>query len=294
MDVETQIVKETRKLDSEMQTLVSENYNKFISATDTIRRMRSDFKTMEEEMERLVVNMEDITVFNERINHTFRDKRSELTRLSGINSLLKKLQFLFDLPAKLTELMSARSYARAVHYYCKARKLLDHYKHISTFRNIDDDCQSIIGELKRRLYDQLDTLDHNSASTQAISDAIHLLYQLDEPMDNLCAKYLSRVEKWLDHDLLMLRLNIDLLESDTKQQHQQQNQQQLAPILMSRRTATATATADESAAVNRPVQIAMDILEFIDHGCNHFLANMGSTIHSFKHIFEGEREYGHE
>ena len=40
MDVETEIVKETRKLDSEMQTLVSENYNKFISATDTIRKVR--------------------------------------------------------------------------------------------------------------------------------------------------------------------------------------------------------------------------------------------------------------
>ena len=40
MDVETEIVRETRKLDSEMQTLVSENYNKFISATDTIRKVK--------------------------------------------------------------------------------------------------------------------------------------------------------------------------------------------------------------------------------------------------------------
>ena len=39
MDCENEIVKETRKLDSEMQTLVSENYNKFISATDTIRKV---------------------------------------------------------------------------------------------------------------------------------------------------------------------------------------------------------------------------------------------------------------
>jgi chloramphenicol O-acetyltransferase len=57
MDLENEIVKETKKLDSEMQTLVSENYNKFISATDTIRKMRNDFKKMEEEMENLVINM---------------------------------------------------------------------------------------------------------------------------------------------------------------------------------------------------------------------------------------------
>ena len=39
MEIENEIVHETRKLDSEMQTLVSENYNKFISATDTIRKV---------------------------------------------------------------------------------------------------------------------------------------------------------------------------------------------------------------------------------------------------------------
>ena len=72
MDIENDVVKETRVLDSEMQTLVSENYNKFISATDTIRKMRSDFKRMEEEMESLVVGMGEITEFNEKVNSTFK------------------------------------------------------------------------------------------------------------------------------------------------------------------------------------------------------------------------------
>jgi hypothetical protein len=39
MDLENEVVKEIRSLDSEMQTLVYENYNKFISATDTIRKV---------------------------------------------------------------------------------------------------------------------------------------------------------------------------------------------------------------------------------------------------------------
>jgi hypothetical protein len=41
MDMENDIVKQIRSLDSEMQTLVYENYNKFISATDTIRKVYS-------------------------------------------------------------------------------------------------------------------------------------------------------------------------------------------------------------------------------------------------------------
>ena len=37
MDKEAEMVQNIRSLDSDMQTLVYENYNKFISATDTIR-----------------------------------------------------------------------------------------------------------------------------------------------------------------------------------------------------------------------------------------------------------------
>lgn len=39
MDQEAEIVKDTQTLHSDMQTLVYENYNKFISATDTIKKV---------------------------------------------------------------------------------------------------------------------------------------------------------------------------------------------------------------------------------------------------------------
>jgi vacuolar protein sorting-associated protein 51 len=53
--------------------------------------MRSDFKKMEEEMENLVVNMGEITEFNEKINFSFKDGRKEISRLSDIDTLLKKV-----------------------------------------------------------------------------------------------------------------------------------------------------------------------------------------------------------
>lgn len=45
-----------------MQTLVYENYNKFILATDTIRKMKTDFRGMEEKMELLSKNIGSINV----------------------------------------------------------------------------------------------------------------------------------------------------------------------------------------------------------------------------------------
>lgn len=70
IDHEADIVKDTQSLHSEMQTLVYENYNKFISATDTIKKMKTDFKKMETEMNLLASNMDSITSFSEQISYT--------------------------------------------------------------------------------------------------------------------------------------------------------------------------------------------------------------------------------
>ena len=254
MDAENDIVKETRKLDSEMQTLVSENYNKFISATDTIRKMRSDFKKMEEEMEHLVVGMGEITEFNEKVNLTFKDRREEITRLNNVDNLLKKLQFLFDLPSRLNEFIENESYRMAVKYYCKARRTLDQYKQMPTFRSIEEDCTLIITNLKLKLYERFDSTD---ASQETISESVDLLYKLGEPMEQLCSKYISRAERFFDDDLAILTLNIDLLTKNNSK-------------------------AQEETLKN---EIAMDILEFVDYGCNYFLANLSGVIQAFNSIF---------
>lgn len=263
MDLETDIIRETKKLDSEMQTLVSENYNKFISATDTIRKMRNDFKKMEDEMENLVVKMAEINGFNESINSKFKDNRQEISKLSGISNLLKKLQFLFDLPSKLSVFVES-DYKRAVMYYLKACKTLDHYKHMPTFKSIDDDCVTIMGELKKKLYARIESSSGDGGGESTVTssidstlESISLLHQLGEPMRDLCATYLDRVEKSLNKDLDALELDIDLLQVDRR---------------------PADAEAQDRIA-------AMDILEFVDYGCNHFLTNLALFIHSYNSLF---------
>ena len=51
--VPQQVSTEIRSLDSDMQMLVYENYNKFISATDTIRSMKSNVDGMDSNMQEL-------------------------------------------------------------------------------------------------------------------------------------------------------------------------------------------------------------------------------------------------
>ena len=114
MQHEERMHREIKALDSDMQTLVYENYNKFISATDTIRKMKDDFRCMEEEMKSLDENMRAITEFSDTINATLADKRHRIKKLSGVHGMLQKMQFLFELPARLNKCLEMGSHAQAV------------------------------------------------------------------------------------------------------------------------------------------------------------------------------------
>ncbi|KAG7245854.1 hypothetical protein CRUP_010290, partial [Coryphaenoides rupestris] len=151
MDQESCMVKQIRSLDSDMQTLVYENYNKFISATDTIRKMKNDFKKMEDEMDCLSTNMAAITEFSASISGTLQDQHTQITKLSGVHTLLRKLQFLFELPARLNKCVELQAYGQAVSSHRRARCVLQQYSHLPSFKGIQDDCHLIMEDLAQEL-----------------------------------------------------------------------------------------------------------------------------------------------
>jgi vacuolar protein sorting-associated protein 51 len=70
------LIREIKELDTNMQMLVYENYNKFISATDSIRKMRSNVATMEREVDKVVKSMDVITDKSEAVNVALAPHRS--------------------------------------------------------------------------------------------------------------------------------------------------------------------------------------------------------------------------
>lgn len=72
--------------------------------------MKNDFKKMETEMDLLGSNMSSITSCSEKINSTLHDTREKISKLSGIHTLLQKLQFLFKLPSTLKARMEEKNY----------------------------------------------------------------------------------------------------------------------------------------------------------------------------------------
>lgn len=69
----------------------------------------------------------------------------------GVHTLLRKLQFLFELPARLNKCLELQAYAQAVSAHRRARCVLQQYSHMPSFRGIQDDCHVIMEQLAQQL-----------------------------------------------------------------------------------------------------------------------------------------------
>lgn len=249
MAQEGEVVRQIQGLDSDMQTLVYENYNKFIAATETIRKMRVDFRSMEEEMEQLASSMSSITTFSSQVSDKLRTRRQEVAQLSSAHSTLQKLQFILELPEKLNQSITEGRPAQAVEYWLRTELALSHYKDMPSFAGIQEDCEQIMSELKKGLQKQL---EDPQCEGEQLSSAVELLRQLGTGSEELC-------ESYLDH------CNVGLVSHLVRLEEQ-------AAVLAGEREG------DESL-------IIMDPLEFVDEACNKFLAELCLASTGFSATF---------
>jgi len=248
MAQEGEIVRQIQGLDSDMQTLVYENYNKFIAATETIRKMRVDFRSMEDEMEQLASSMSSITTFSSQISDKLRTRRQDVARLSSAHSTLQKLQFVLELPNKLTENIEEGRPGQAVEDWLRAERALTHYKDMASFAGIQEDCEKIMEQLKTNLREKL--ADPKCEGDQ-LGEAVELLRQLGTPSNELCDSYLEHCSAALEPHLQMLEVQANILTGEVEDLN----------------------------------IIIMDPLEFVDEGCNKFLAELCLSATGFTNTF---------
>lgn len=211
MNVETTVIRDTQSLHSDMQTLVYENYNKFISATDTMRKMKTEFKQMETEMNLLVSNVKSITTFSDQITSKLHDSRQQLSTLAEKQLLLQKLQFLSSLPTKLKTLIDDGNYGQAVKHYGEAHAVLEQYGYQPSFQGIRDDCNLIMDDLKRKLKTNVQV---SGFTAKAMIDTGDLLLQLGEKPSDLSREMLQLGTQRLHEQIVTLQdlTNGDMIE----------------------------------------------------------------------------------
>lgn len=185
MDQHRKMAKEIKNLDSDMQQLVYENYNKFIAATDTIRSMKSNIDGMGNEMEKLKTVMDGVSEKSNVVNLKLQRRRDHIEELNKVQGVLRKLQAVFDLPKKMRAALEQDILDSAVSFYAEALPLLKKHGNRGAFRTVATESDAVAKEisqvLKKRLAERKDDTEQ----------CVLLLRKLGEPDDTLQDKYLQ-------------------------------------------------------------------------------------------------------
>lgn len=128
-------------------------------------------------MDQLLKTVTVVRRKSDGINASLCERRERIEELNGTRSLLRKVQFIFDLPHRLRKCMSAENYVGTVKYYQGALPILKAYGQ-SSFRKCKEESDAIISTLVKRLQAQV---MNPSVLLPARAQAVSLLQQLKHP-----------------------------------------------------------------------------------------------------------------
>jgi len=177
-----------RRLNADMQSLVYENYDRFIAATDVILRMRGNIDAMDAEMKRLEASVASIQQTSAKLERAFEPNRTRVAELARLVSLLNRLDFLFRLPGYLESCVTHGLFRHAVTSFVAAAALLKQYAHIPSLTKILSAAQMQIERLRVRLKA---AAQDASTKPETQIEYVFLLVQLGESAKTLLKDTLS-------------------------------------------------------------------------------------------------------
>jgi len=121
-----------KTFDQEIQALVCENYNRFIGAIDTVKKIKDNILKLDEKMKTLDQTMNKVNKVSLTIDSALKTKQKEIQKLDVINKDLQKLSNLCEFPKVLkTDLEHYQEQLKKkeeVDYSTLFQKSLDYYE----------------------------------------------------------------------------------------------------------------------------------------------------------------------
>ncbi|KAJ6228567.1 vacuolar protein sorting-associated protein [Anaeramoeba flamelloides] len=296
-----QLVRTNNRLNSDLlgyekklQLLVYGNYKKFLSATDMLKEMRNSVTNMENELEKLSGNMKEIKGLHNNINKRMLPRRNKIDELSGVHSLLTKLQFLFELPRKLRLCIKMEEYSQGVKFYLQASDVLRRHSSITSFRGILDTCREIIEEMKELLIKQI---QNPLIRENKVHESIKLLIELGVRLDTISIEYINRKHSKIINSLNNIYKN-EILNKSLKMLNTSNNfvnknekikgQKKEKKVGKGEREGKGEGKKQEEKEKEK-VKINVNIIEPISIYTKTFVENIYQFLRSYKKLFISEK-----
>ena len=193
LTVDDDLVNSVQNLDSTMQTLVYENYSKFISATDAIRNIGKSVDKASEEMFRLLSVMEEVDEGAKEVDEDLKESREVVADKLRVRRQLSRVDKLLNLPATLREDVENMRYTLAAKRFTSSRAILSkHSASFSSLAKIETECNRIMSELTKRLVATLSYLSEESNPLPTPTPSAKFIFQLASALSILDSSAHSR------------------------------------------------------------------------------------------------------
>lgn len=177
LETNERLALDIRTLDSTMQTLVYENYSKFIDATDAIKSIGTNVSSVSEDsphgLDRLRIGMERIAEASARSEELLRESRDAVAEKLRIQRLLSRLDALLSLPQTLRTYIQQSKYRMAVQSHMNATQILGrHSAGFESLERIELECGTLMTELASDLKKKLLGWSGSSAGNSRSSNLV--------------------------------------------------------------------------------------------------------------------------
>ncbi|KAI6178391.1 Vacuolar protein sorting-associated protein 51-like protein [Aphelenchoides besseyi] len=212
--VEEEMVQSVRRLDYEMQHLVYENYNKFLTATNTVRKMQNEFSNMDNQMELLTSKIQRISELSTELSGEFASNRTKIGNLSESSKTIKTLQSLVQLPSKLRTLVDENKFREAGRLYKRFRPKLQAIQSFSSVQGIYRETMGYVAKMERQIWTNL---ENPIISSEEFINQSKILLDIGVEEELLKSKLTEMWNKSLEKSLQVLEKDAHRSENEKSQ-----------------------------------------------------------------------------
>ena len=200
---DNKLFSEVRNLESEKHVLVTQNYKKFVSATETINTIKSSLINFENDLLNLQGKVENLVLNFNKINSPLEGKLKETEEIYKVKKDLKRLKFINDLPSilekQLTEYINdpekkLTTLEKSLTYYEKCKEFLKIHKDNALVKDIYLRTKDLIYNYKTYINDKMNVAEFNEFEIENFEKCLFLLVKIEDDKKDLIKIFIDRYQ----------------------------------------------------------------------------------------------------
>ena len=200
---DNKLFSEVRNLESEKHVLVTQNYKKFVSATETINTIKSSLINFENDLLNLQGKVKNLVHNFNKINSPLEGKLKETEEIYKVKKDLKRLKFINDLPNILEKQLNEyindpekklSTLEKSLTYYEKCKEFLKIHKDNALVKDIYTRTKDLIYNYKTYINDKMNIPEFNEFEIENFEKCLSLLVKIEDDKKDLIKIFIDRYQ----------------------------------------------------------------------------------------------------